>query len=251
MHFVRMEWLCDAFQSCPKISGSFFCYPEVFFLLILMVRILCGAALGLGCAFAALAWVRELFRKRELEYDLTHKAEWLTALAAAVLGGACAGVTAEIPAAVCGVLLLLVCVTVAVADWKHRIIPNPAVIAVFVLKLAFGIPALCGVPGFPEFKIWQSLIGLAVCTVLFLLPGLFGKKVGAGDVKLAAAAGFFLGIYGALLAVVIMGVSVLLFSIAQRRVPVLAFLRSFIPMGPFIAFGLFAAYAAAPYVFII
>ena len=214
-------------------------------MLKLIILILCGAAAGFGCAFAAEAWTKKLLRGRELEYTLTPKAEKLIAAASAVLGGILGGLAESIPSLICGLLLLIVCIVISVTDWTHRIIPNPAVLAIFALKLIFGIPDLLGAPGFPSFRIIQSLIGFAACFILFSLPGLFGKNVGAGDIKLAAAMGFFLGIYGSLIAVIIMGLLVIVFVFAQRQVPFISYFKSYIPMGPFIALGMLAAFAAA------
>ena len=213
--------------------------------MLTITKILCGAAAGFCCGLAAKYWVRFLLKQRGLRYSLTAKTEWLLCIAATVLGGILGGLTEGIPMLVAGLVLLLVSAVITVTDFSHRIIPNPAVLAILLLKLLLAVPALLGVPGFPAFELIPSLIGLAACFVLFSLPGLFGKNVGAGDVKLAAAMGFFLGIYGALLAVVVMGVLVLGYGVVQRQVPVLTFFKSYIPMGPFIAVGMLAAFTAS------
>lgn len=212
----------------------------------MVCRILCAAAVGFGCWFAARAWIRFLLRQREKEYQLTAKTEWLIGLAMLAVGGVMGWLIKEIPALLCGELLMTVCTVLSVTDWTHRLIPNPAVLAILVLKILFGVPALLSAAGFPEFHIVQSLIGLAVGFVLFSLPGLFGKNVGAGDIKLAAAMGFFLGIYGMLLGLIVMGLLVIAYGLVQSKVPVLKFFRAYIPMGPFIALGMLAAFAAAP-----
>ena len=60
--------------------------------------------------------------------------------------------------------------------------------------------------------------------------------------KLAAAMGFLLGFGNALLAIVVMGVLMLGYSMAQRKMPLLTFLKTDIPMGPFISAGMMFAW---------
>jgi len=220
-------------------------------LLILILRTLCSALAGFGCGFAAEKWIRELLSDRERDYPLSAKAEWLLRLACALLGGVMGALLSEIPAILCGLILLIVLTVLSVTDWTYRLIPNPCVLAILILKIVFGVPALLGLPGFPECSILQSLIGLAALGLLFAMPGLFGKNVGAGDIKLAAAMGFFLGLRDALLAVIVMGLLVICYSLVQGKVPVLKFFKEYIPIGPFIAVGFLAIYIAASYLSLI
>lgn len=212
----------------------------------MILRILLAAAAGFGGWKAAEAWIGYLLLRRGKTFSLTGKAKLLLGAADAAVGGILGLLIPEIPALLCGILLLIVCTVLSVTDWVHRLIPNPAVLAILALTLLFGVPALLGVPGFPSFRPLQSLIGLAVGLGLFALPGLFGKNVGAGDIKLAGAMGFFLGIYPMLLGLIVMGLLVIGYGLVQSRVPVLKFFRSYIPMGPFIAAGMLTAFAAAP-----
>ena len=126
------------------------------------------------------------------------------------------------------VLTLFCGAAVAVLDMKYRVIPNELVLALMALKLVFGAA------GAVELNVWSSLGGLAVCFVLFLLPLVFKKNVGAGDVKLAAAMGFCLGLRGSLVAVAIMGALVLIYAVLQTKTPLLSMMKEFVPMGPFI-----------------
>ncbi len=135
-------------------------------------------------------------------------------------------------------LLLLVCAVAAITDIHHRIIPNETVLAILALTLLFGIPGLCGAAGFPRFRPGRAFLGLAVCMVIFFLPALFGKSVGAGDVKLAGAMGFCLGLGFSLGAVVLMGALVLAFVFLQNRLPTLQFVKTRIPLGPFLGLSL-------------
>ena len=95
-------------------------------------------------------------------------------------------------------------------------------------------------------KMVQALLGMLACFLVFSFPGILGKNVGAGDVKLAAAMGFLLGTYSSLLGIVIMGVMILGFSFMQNKMPVLQFVKTNIPMGPFITVGMMVAFVGAP-----
>lgn len=207
-----------------------------------IIRIVLSAAGGAAVGAAGTFFAGVLLRRRERTYSVSRGKKLLFIPGAAVIGGVIGACTEGVPRPICGLLLLGVLITVSLTDWLHRIIPNETVLAILLLALAFGIPTLCGAQQFLYFDIVQSLIGLVVCFVVFAIPGLFGKKVGAGDVKLAAAVGFFLGINYALLAIAIMGLLVIVWGVLQRQMPVLAYLKSSIPMGPFIAVGLLASF---------
>lgn len=211
----------------------------------LILRILCCALAGVGCGLVSRVWAARLQERRGLAPQLAEKTERVLSAAMAVPGGALGALTTGTAMPACGLALLTICGTVSVIDWTHRIIPNQAVLAVLGLKLLSLLPASAGVAGVPAFGLLSSLAGLAGCFVLFLLPGFFGKNVGAGDLKLAAAMGFLLGLRGALVAVLVMGLLVLGYSIVQKQMPMLRFLKTNIPMGPFIAAGMLVSFLGA------
>jgi prepilin peptidase CpaA len=91
------------------------------------------------------------------------------------------------------VLLVILCMAV-LFDQRTRKIPNPLVLAGLVV--AFFLNAL--INGFDGFK--QSLFGTLV-GLLVLAPFFVMRVLGAGDVKLMAVVGAFLGPAGALLAI--------------------------------------------------
>ena len=163
-------------------------------------------------------------------------------IAAAVCGGGigfCVGQWLLMTAALA---ILTVSFAVAISDGLCRIIPNPTILAVFAVKLLLIAAALLHIPGAPPIEILSSLGGMVSCFLLFSAPGLMGKQVGAGDIKLAAAMGFLLGFGGALVAVAVMGILVLGYSVVQQKMPLFVFLKSSIPMGPFIAAGMMIAF---------
>jgi len=175
-----------------------------------------------------------LLKQRGFEPKMERRHFWIMLASMAIIGGIIgwrAGVSFK------GLYLLLILLVAASAfyiDAKNRVIPNELVLSILVLSAAFGLP------GAIHFQIWYSLLGLVVCFVIFFLPSLFGKQVGAGDVKLAAAMGFALGLTGSLYAIACMGALVLLYTFLDNRLPLAERLKTMIPMGPFLALGLVA-----------
>lgn len=200
-----------------------------------VLPVIYGAALGAVLAVPARLLCNFLFQQRGIEQTMERLHFLILLIGMALLGGVIgwqAGVTFR---GLYLLLLLFVSACVFYTDAVRRIIPNELVLAILVLAAAFGFS------GAIRFQIWQSLLGLVVCFVIFFLPGLFGKAVGAGDVKLAAAMGFALGLMGSLYAIAGMGVLVLLFVLLDRRLPLAQRLKEMVPMGPFLALGLVAA----------
>ena len=230
----------SVFSGCPIAPGSLLFWEER--ILLLLLRVICFALTGVLSGILGIFLARRLLRDRSLVYSLSPKTEFAFCSAMALPGGAVGGYTTGWVFPVCGALLICICTAFTVTDQMHRIIPNQTVLAVLGLKLFGGLPSLFGVQGFLPFDPVQSLIGMAVCFAIFSLPGFFGKHVGAGDIKLAAAMGFFLGFEYALIGIVFMGMLVIIYSVLQRKVPFPAFLRTQIPMGPFLAAGLFFSY---------
>ena len=116
-------------------------------------------------------------------------------------------------------VLVLLLVAAAVIDYRSFRIPNRLTGTGLVLGLALGAIA-SGLDGF------LSALGGAAAGMALLLPMYILRVMGAGDVKLMAAAGSFLGlsqIVPAVLAVFITGgVAALVFVVAHRCVPRLA-----------------------------
>ncbi len=162
-----------------------------------------------------------------------------TALIRALSALGCAGLfltvflTADGPGQLAFRLVALsVCWVATLFDLRYRVIPNELILALLATA------AVSSLLGFTGADILSSLAGFLVCGVLFVVPFLLGKKVGGGDVKLAAAIGLCAGLQSALLCIVIMGMLILLYTFVQRST-FLAFLHQFIPMGPFVTAAYF------------
>ena len=201
-----------------------------------MMQVVLPMLLGaiLGAALSVPVWLisKLLLKRREIVLQLDVKYRILLAVSMALLGGVIGWRFGFTLGGLYRLLLLGVCACVFLIDAKHRVIPNELVLAILLLAAVFGFT------GTFSFQIWSSLLGLAACFALFFLPSLFGKNIGAGDVKLAAAMGFALGLTGSLYAIVGMGVLVLAYLLLQVRVPLLERLKAVIPMGPFLALAL-------------
>lgn len=189
----------------------------------LLIEPLCTAAAG------------KLLKARGREYEETRRERFLLMAVLAAYCGVCAyfvPISAEL---LYLFIMAFLSVTLAITDMHHRIIPNELVLSIIVVTLIFGIPGELGAKGFPFFNVYQSLIGLAVCFVIFMLPALLRKNVGAGDVKLAAAAGFALGLENSIVAIVLMGSLIFSSCFFQRSMPAMKYLKTQIPMGPFLS----------------
>ena len=193
-----------------------------------------GAVAGAAAAVAVRFLCALLLRQRGLRagMPIAHFFMLLGSLAAigAVIGWR-AGMTLR------GLyLMLLLCVSAAAfyIDARHRIIPNELVLAIIALAAGFGLA------GAIPFRLGSSLLGLAVCFVIFFIPGMLGKQIGAGDIKLAAAMGFALGFAGSMYAVAGMGALVLCYILLPGRIRFSERLRQTIPMGPFLTLALVA-----------
>ncbi|MDK2896907.1 MAG: leader peptidase (prepilin peptidase) / N-methyltransferase [Candidatus Atribacteria bacterium] len=123
---------------------------------------------------------------------------------------------------------LIILFLISWVDLRERRIPNQLVLLVVVLGI---ISLFFGQPLFPAL-----LGGIVYFSLLFLIHLISPEGMGFGDVKLAAALGFFLGWQRALLAFLlsfaggaIIGIILIALKIKGRRDP--------IPFAPFLAGG--------------
>jgi leader peptidase (prepilin peptidase)/N-methyltransferase len=202
---------------------------------MLAIKIIAGAVIGTICKVGC-DWIeRKILSDRNLEYDHSKMEDIIFYILMAVAGGVILWRTGSPLEIIYNFAILIICELIAVIDLHHRIIPNQFILAMLIIKIIFGVPSILGIQGFPQFEIIQSLIGFAGGFIIFAFPAVLSKSVGAGDIKLAAAAGFCLGITGLLYAIVLMGICVLGYTLIQSQMPVKTMLHNMIPMGPFIA----------------
>jgi prepilin signal peptidase PulO-like enzyme (type II secretory pathway) len=200
----------------------------------LLAQILAGVAIGALLAFPVRLLTTFLLRQRGLEGQMPRRYFWILLACLAVVGGVIGWRTGFTLRGVYLILLLFVAACGFYIDARNRIIPNELVLAILVLAAAFGLT------GQIPFQIGSSLLGLTACFVLFFLPSVFGRSIGAGDVKLAAAMGFALGLTGSLYAIAGMGLLVLGYVLLSSNLRVSERLKQTIPMGPFLTVALVA-----------
>lgn len=125
------------------------------------------------------------------------------------------------------IVMFGLCYLATVMDLKYRLIPNEIVVGLLV---AGAVGNLLGVA---PTGLLSACGGFGIIFLLFTLPYLFGRKVGGGDVKLAAAIGFCAGFRGALIVTVIMGLMILLYTTLSKGT-IYETMKNMIPMAPFV-----------------
>ena len=127
------------------------------------------------------------------------------------------------------VLLCYFLILAGMADIAVREIPD-----VFHLLIA-----LAGLIG---FRLIPALIGLLLVPLPFLIAALITGKIGGGDVKLMAASGFALGVFGGFRMMFWGLLTALLWSLLLKRDKKdIALEKRSVPLAPFLAFGCFVA----------
>ncbi len=129
-----------------------------------------------------------------------------------------------------GIFFALLCLSAV--DGKIRKIPNELLLFLILLKIA-------SVAAAGDWRaLLPALAGAAIGWVMFTIPARFSLTIGWGDVKLAAVAGFYLGIIGLVQAVAIMGIIVALYGlylVATKK----GNFKTEVAIGPPLSFGIF------------
>lgn len=132
------------------------------------------------------------------------------------------------------IITFSICVVISAVDIKIKKIPNEAVL------LLLGIALLLIVSGKSDVKAHYHFFGFIATTILFMIPFLFKNQAGAGDVKLAAVIGLYLGfpkvIYSVFIMSFIMLIYLLILIITKK-----GGLKTKIALGPFISAGFILA----------
>lgn len=138
-------------------------------------------------------------------------------------------------------LLLTLLLTISLIDLDHRLIPNTLVGAGLIAGLLLQLPALFklwfDLPAWlmPARPILDTLAGLALGGGLLLLIILFSRGgMGAGDMKLMALIGFYVGLRGTALVMMfgftLGAVTGLLLMVSRRLTR-----KDAVPFGPFLS----------------
>ncbi len=203
-----------------------------------LARIAIGVVLGATCKLICDTIEKRLLAKRGLEYKETKVQRIMLYIVMILLSVAVCLRFIEVTGIAYAIFILMACELVAVVDLKHRRIPNSVLLAMLVVRIMFGSLKMVGMISTPEFDILHAFGGLIVGFVVFAVPGLFGKSVGAGDVKFASCIGFCIGIMGLLYTVILMGMCILAYTIFQTNKALREMIYEIIPMGPFLALSM-------------
>ena len=125
------------------------------------------------------------------------------------------------------IVTVSLCWMITLFDFKYHLVPNEMVLAMFAVGLTANIT------GYSSVGPMSSLMGCMAVGSLFLILFFSGGKVGAGDVKLAAAVGFCAGLVNSLVIMAIMGLLLMVYSMISKGL-ILKLLRTYVPMGPFV-----------------
>lgn len=128
-------------------------------------------------------------------------------------------------------ILFSILLVISIIDYRHFIIPNGLIIGIFLLAI---------INLFLDFKyLFGYIIGFFAASIILLILSIITRgKMGGGDIKLMAAAGFLLGwqkillalmigsIFGAVTGIILIGLKII------KR-------EQMIPFGPFLSIGIF------------
>ena len=186
---------------------------------MLAIKLIAGALIGTALKIACDFIEQRLLLNRNIVYSQCRNERIILHIIMALVGAAIMWKQNSLYTIIYSFILLMICEVIAVTDLHHRI----------------SIPYVLGIEGFPEFSLVSSLLGLVAGFAIFSFPALLAKNVGAGDIKLAAAVGFCLGITNLLYTIVLMGICVLAYTVVQSNMTFKLVIHEMIPMGPFIA----------------
>lgn len=128
-------------------------------------------------------------------------------------------------------VLLVILVLIGVADAKEKRIPNR-----LLLVMLAGAILACLLPG--ELRFWDRLLGsLLVCGILLFICFLKAGAFGAGDIKLLAVSGLYLGVGKNLVALaigVLLAGAFCMAGMMMKRID----RKTEIPFGPFLCAGI-------------
>lgn len=201
-----------------------------------LLPVLPGFFIGAMLGLLAWAWTWLMVKNRSADpraLGLNRPGTaWIWPAGCGLAGALIAWHFQSLTAAVFAGLFLVILVALSVTDLLIRKIPNEALLALIIVRLAQLLiqHRLADLPA--------SLAGLAAGYFFFLLPTLLKMNIGNGDVKLAAVIGFCLGIFGMILSVLVMGLltgimTILLLATHRGN------LKTKIPLGPFLSTGMF------------
>lgn len=136
-----------------------------------------------------------------------------------------------------------VLVDIMAVDLFIRRIPNQCLLILLVAKGFQIVADIVWFDGNVKVILFNSLIGLVLGFVVFLIPSFIGMYMGAGDTKLSAVVGFSVGIAGYLEAMLVSGV-IMTVVLIVLKITKKGDRKTKSPMGPAFSIGFLAALLA-------
>lgn len=119
------------------------------------------------------------------------------------------------------ILFIIIIIYAGIYDYKKRIIPDKVHVVIIVSALL------------SNFNITQSILGLIILPIPFILPIFFNENsIGGGDIKLVGSIGFFFGFTKGVLAIIIALLISIIFSLAFKKHS-----KELVPLAPYLAIG--------------
>lgn len=144
-------------------------------------------------------------------------------------------------------VLVLFMIRLGTIDARQRKLPNRILAIMFAVRTAFLAVECIAAKEYWMELILSALIGMAFIGIFFFIVWVLSRKgLGAGDVKLMAVLGYWVGFsvaIGIILIALILTVVVGLVQVARKKMS----LRDALPMGPFLAVGTIVALALGIY----
>lgn len=134
------------------------------------------------------------------------------------------------------VIYIILLTTASVTDIKYRKIPNKINIIILLLAL---IKSIIQLALFGSKDIFSSLAGFTVALIFVGIPYLLHDNMGAGDLKLSAFSGIYLGFYHTLTLLAVSYISCAIFAAVInvfKRITKKPKITT-LPFAPFVLFG--------------
>jgi len=132
-------------------------------------------------------------------------------------------------------MVFTICLSLSAVDFEIKKIPNVLLLSLILLKVVMLIIV--------KENVETSIFGFFFAFVVFVFPAKFGKSIGAGDIKLAMVIGFYLGVWGFIHVMAIMGIC-LFFYWAYLYITRKGNLQTSVALGPYISIGFVIALCA-------
>lgn len=130
-------------------------------------------------------------------------------------------------------ILASLLIVISVIDYKNMIIPDSLIVITLIAGVIFAVLSR-------EMSLLDRVIGFFAASIPVLILALVTNGFGGGDIKLLAAAGFFIGwklvVLGLLIGIMFGAVISCIFIAAKIKGR-----KDFIPFGPFLAAGFYFA----------